>query len=68
MPQAYVDFCRFGTTLSKEFFQSANRQLQERYIRMALCTEEFPLISSRDQLALLKSNLGLTELLTYIRS
>ena len=66
--KTYINWCRTGGNIPVEFFQTANKQFQERYVRILLSTEEFPLLHVQDQFLLLKSNLQLTEILTYIRS
>ena len=64
----FANWCIRGGNIPPEFFQSSNQQLQERYIRMILCTDEFPQLHIQDQFTLLRNNLQLVEVLTYIRS
>jgi len=66
--QEFVNWCQFGGDLTAEFFKAANRQLNERYIRMMESTEEFPVMQANDKLNLLRTNIGLTQMLTYVRS
>jgi len=66
--QEFVNWCQFGGDLTAEFFKAANRQLNERYIRIMESTEEFPVMQAKDQLSLLRANIGLTQMLTYVRS
>ena len=66
--RVFAKWCIRGGNIPPEFFQSSNQQLQERYIRMILCTDEFPQLHIQDQFTLLRNNLQLVEVLTYIRS
>jgi len=66
--QEFVNWCQFGGNLTAEFYKAANRQLNERYIRIMESTEEFPVMQGRDKLNLLRTNIGLTQMLTYVRS
>ena len=66
--KTYINWHRTRGNLPSELFQSASRLFQERFIRMLLSTGEFPLLHIQDQFHLLKYNLQLTEILTYILS